>query len=544
MGLLAEMLVRTYSSRRARAPTWCGNSSISAVNPVQIRLRIRCAGLPDFGGRETEAIVTAMTDALAHRGPDGDGYHVDEDGRIFLGHRRLAIIDIGGGAQPMWNEDRHGRRRLQRRDLQPRRTARELDAAGIASARIIPTPRCSCTATRSGATELPLRLNGMFAFAIYDQAQPHGCSSRATGSARSRCFTPRRRMAIRVRQRAYGACGAIPEVDTTLDVRSLQKLFAYGFIPALSNALQKRCEICPAGHWLLLDLESDSVTLRRYWKFSLQPDASLLERDEEDLADELDSLLTQAVKRQADQRCADRAVSERRDRFQRRSRRGDPSDGPCSRSGRSPSASTKRSFDESDIAQARVAGIFGTQHRGPRTSISIRRVTLIPRDCWPADEPLGDPFDPADLSVEPVHARGMSQSRCRATAATSCSPATIRSHALKPAAVYSAPGAPGPLHRTDARWRRACQFRRANMSLDFKLRRALTGLSYSAELSESGLARAALEPRDMRQDLRPAHLPERTCTRKPSSSGTAAPIRISSRRRWSSSRRSICRTTS
>src|SRR3546814_18364583 len=45
-----------------------------------------------------------MTDSLAHRGPDGRGFLVD--GGIGLGHRRLSIIDLAGGQQPMYNEDR------------------------------------------------------------------------------------------------------------------------------------------------------------------------------------------------------------------------------------------------------------------------------------------------------------------------------------------------------------------------------------------------------------------------------------------------------
>ena len=49
------------------------------------------------------AIVARMTDTLAHRGPDGDGIFLD--GPAALGHRRLSIIDVGGGAQPMPNED-------------------------------------------------------------------------------------------------------------------------------------------------------------------------------------------------------------------------------------------------------------------------------------------------------------------------------------------------------------------------------------------------------------------------------------------------------
>ena len=64
-------------------------------------------GIAGFVNREGEAadrgIVERMTATLAHRGPDGDGVHVS--GPVALGHRRLSIIDVTGGAQPMSNED-------------------------------------------------------------------------------------------------------------------------------------------------------------------------------------------------------------------------------------------------------------------------------------------------------------------------------------------------------------------------------------------------------------------------------------------------------
>ncbi|HET9130257.1 MAG TPA: asparagine synthetase B, partial [Terriglobia bacterium] len=47
--------------------------------------------------------VEAMTTAIAHRGPDGAGLFVDKE--VGLGHRRLSIIDLGGGGQPLGNED-------------------------------------------------------------------------------------------------------------------------------------------------------------------------------------------------------------------------------------------------------------------------------------------------------------------------------------------------------------------------------------------------------------------------------------------------------
>ena len=50
------------------------------------------------------AVIVAMADAIAHRGPDSEGYF--EDGRAALGFRRLAIIDLAGANQPLYNENR------------------------------------------------------------------------------------------------------------------------------------------------------------------------------------------------------------------------------------------------------------------------------------------------------------------------------------------------------------------------------------------------------------------------------------------------------
>src|SRR5262245_25874594 len=49
-------------------------------------------------------LVQEMTDVIAHRGPDGEGKYIS--GPVGLGHRRLSIIDLNRGAQPMCNEDK------------------------------------------------------------------------------------------------------------------------------------------------------------------------------------------------------------------------------------------------------------------------------------------------------------------------------------------------------------------------------------------------------------------------------------------------------
>jgi asparagine synthase (glutamine-hydrolysing) len=70
------------------------------------KLGLMC-GITGFVGREGEdadrGVLARMTATLGHRGPDGDGLYLD--GRVALGHRRLAILDVAGGAQPLSNED-------------------------------------------------------------------------------------------------------------------------------------------------------------------------------------------------------------------------------------------------------------------------------------------------------------------------------------------------------------------------------------------------------------------------------------------------------
>ena len=60
-------------------------------------------GIVGFVGSGDRADLLSMCAAVAHRGPDGQGLFVDDDAKVFLGHRRLAILDIDGGHQPMWN---------------------------------------------------------------------------------------------------------------------------------------------------------------------------------------------------------------------------------------------------------------------------------------------------------------------------------------------------------------------------------------------------------------------------------------------------------
>ncbi|MDP2910066.1 MAG: asparagine synthetase B, partial [bacterium] len=61
-------------------------------------------GIAGFIGKGNKEILRSMTDEIRHRGPDEEGFFVHGD--VFLDHRRLSIIDLKTGAQPMFNEDK------------------------------------------------------------------------------------------------------------------------------------------------------------------------------------------------------------------------------------------------------------------------------------------------------------------------------------------------------------------------------------------------------------------------------------------------------
>ena len=110
--------------------------------------------------------VRAMTDLIAYRGPDGEGYYTDA--QAALGHRRLAIIDLAGGAQPMCSEDGsliavYNGEIYNYRDLRA-----ELTAAGHTFATDSDT-EVLLHGYEQWGPDLPGRLRGMFAFAIWDK---------------------------------------------------------------------------------------------------------------------------------------------------------------------------------------------------------------------------------------------------------------------------------------------------------------------------------------------------------------------------------------
>jgi asparagine synthase (glutamine-hydrolysing) len=134
------------------------------------RIDFMCGFVGFFSGdaavREDRDVLKAMTDAISHRGPDDEAYYSDDC--CSVGFRRLSIIDIGGGAQPMFNEDRSLVLVFNGEIYNYRDIREELLAAGH-----IFSTKSDSEVLLHGYEEygrgLLDRLRGMFAFVIYDR---------------------------------------------------------------------------------------------------------------------------------------------------------------------------------------------------------------------------------------------------------------------------------------------------------------------------------------------------------------------------------------
>ena len=112
------------------------------------------------------ARVKRMCDAIAHRGPDGEGIWTGPG--VALGHRRLSIIDIAGSPQPMPSFDGRALLVYNGEIYNFRELRRELETLG-ARFRTQGDSEVILAAWQQWGPDCLKRLHGMFAFAIYDQ---------------------------------------------------------------------------------------------------------------------------------------------------------------------------------------------------------------------------------------------------------------------------------------------------------------------------------------------------------------------------------------
>ncbi len=205
------------------------------------------------------AELARMMDAIKHRGPDGHGIH--DDGTALLGHRRLSIIDVAGGHQPMSNETgsiwiTFNGEIYNHSALRPK-----LERAGHRY-----VTRCDTEtivhAYEEYGPDCVRQFRGMFAFAIWD-------------AERRKLFCARDRMGIKplyyfVNSHVFAFASEIkallrhPQIETAFEETLLPEYLAFGYTSGEATLFRGIRKLMP-GHMLTVDATTGQIDLRQYW---------------------------------------------------------------------------------------------------------------------------------------------------------------------------------------------------------------------------------------------------------------------------------------
>lgn len=448
-------------------------------------------GIAGFCGLGDAGILRRMTDAIAHRGPDAEGHWQEETAGVYLGHRRLSIVDVAGGAQPMWTGNGALGVVFNGEIYNHEVLRAELKALGHRFATDHSDTEVLLHGYRQWGDAFVERLNGMWAFVIYDRARHRLFGSRDRfGKKPLYYFNEGETFGFASELPALLAHPAAPR---SLSPLSLKKYFAYCYIPA-PRSIYERVWKLPGGHSFSLDLVSRELRVNRYWEFVIEPDAALLSDRPgtlDALCEEIREVLGGAVKRRL---MSDVPLGVFLSG-------GIDSSAVAALAARHTPAGTlntfsigfnEASFDESSHARL-VAERLGTRHREEILDLD-KAVALLPEIVARLDEPL------ADGSLLPT-ALLSRFTRQHVTVALGGDGADELFAGYDPFRAVRACEAyarwvPGRLHEAIRGLAGMLPVSHTNMSLDFKIKRTLMGLSYSEKLWNP-VWMSALEPREL-----------------------------------------------
>ena len=223
-------------------------------------------GIVDMRGERPvdEALLSAMNGVIAHRGPDGDGFHFEPG--VGLGHRRLSIIDLEGGKQPLYNEDHSVVVTYNGEIFNFMEVERELLQRGH-TFRTRSDTEVVVHAWEEWGVECLKRFNGMFAFAIWDRRA-------------KTLFVARDRLGVKPLYYAELPDGRLifgselkalllhPQLPRRIDPQAVEDYFAFGYVPDPKTIYRDVKKLEP-GAYLCMKRGDGHVKPVRYWDVPL-----------------------------------------------------------------------------------------------------------------------------------------------------------------------------------------------------------------------------------------------------------------------------------
>ena len=208
-------------------------------------------------------LLKRMTDVLRHRGPDADGFHVGPG--VGLGHRRLSIIDLTTGDQPIYNETRSVVIVFNGEIYNFPELAREIEARGHTLATRSDTETI-VHAYEDFGLECVKRLRGMFTFALWDEPQRRLVLARDRAGKKPLYYHVDGERLVFASE--IKALLKDPSIKRRISVEGLSDYFTFGNIPSPGTVFQDIQQV-PPGH--LLVWENGRARLHEYWDVVFDP---------------------------------------------------------------------------------------------------------------------------------------------------------------------------------------------------------------------------------------------------------------------------------
>ena len=214
-------------------------------------------GIAGIVGEADDGLIRSMTRVLAHRGPDGEGFFRSEG--VALGHRRLSIIDLETGQQPMTSADGRYTIIFNGEIYNFLELRRELESRGMRF-RTRSDTEVLLEAYATWGRDAIQKLRGMFAFAIWDERE-------------RRLFAARDRLGVKPLYHAQigprfafasemKSLLVLPGCEHKLNYSALDDYLTYLYVPPPQTIFQNIHELPPA-HWLVW--ENGNVRVGEYW---------------------------------------------------------------------------------------------------------------------------------------------------------------------------------------------------------------------------------------------------------------------------------------
>ncbi len=442
-------------------------------------------GIAGFTGAGDRAVLQRMTDGIRHRGPDAEGHWIDSVEQIYLGFRRLAIIDIAGGNQPMWTPDLKTAVTYNGEIYNHAELRQELEALGCVFHSHHSDTEVVLHGYRQWGDSFVERLNGMWAFVIYDVERKRLFASRDRFGKKPFYYFQEKGTFAWASE--LSALTRHPHCPRDFSKLSLKKYFAYCYIPAPRTIYEHVWKL-PGGSSLSVDLSSGELKTWRWWEFVIEPSEP---QDEENLCEEIRAKLSEAVRRRL---MSDVPLGVFLSG-------GIDSSAIATFAAKHAAAGqlntfsigfTDPTFDESKYARL-VAKEIGSQHHNETLNLD-EAAALAPELVARLDEPLGDG------SLLPTYLLSRFTRQHVTVALGGDGGDELFAgydpfRALQKAEQY-ARLIPKPIHAGIRFLAARLPVSHANISWDFKIKRTLMGLSYDPRLW-NGVWMSALEPREL-----------------------------------------------